>query len=333
MPKPTSRVLALLELLQSGSTRTVAELAGRLEVDERTVRRYVGHLIELDVPVESVRGRYGGYRMGRGYRLPPLMLDDDEALAVVVALAAGRRAGTPTAVATAGETALAKIRRVLPSHLARRVEAVVDALAFTGGPGGTTPPPAAVLLPLADAVRHCRPVSVSYVDRHGRRTDRVLHPHGVVVHSERWYVSGADPAAGEDRTLRLDRIDSVRTLPGTFERPAGHDTAESLVQRLATVPYRHQVTVHVQASLEHIRSRLPAGLAVVEASSGATGQQSEPAEQWWRVDLRVEDLGWLPAVLASLDRPFAVERPDELRELVTGLADRLTESARRIRSS
>ena len=97
MPRPTGRVLTLLELLQSGGTRTVAELADRLGVEGRTVRRYVDHLIDLDVPVESVRGRYGGYRLAPGYRLPPLMLSDDEALAVLLGLVAGRRAGLTTA--------------------------------------------------------------------------------------------------------------------------------------------------------------------------------------------------------------------------------------------
>ena len=111
MARPTSRALALLELLQSGGTRTVAELADRLGVDERTVRRYAGHLLDLDVPVESVRGRYGGYRLAAGYRIPPLMLGDDEALAVLLGLVAGRRAGLLTASETASETAAAKIRR------------------------------------------------------------------------------------------------------------------------------------------------------------------------------------------------------------------------------
>src|SRR5580658_4949231 len=118
MARPTARVMALLELLQSGGVRTVAELADRLGVDERTVRRYAEHLIDLDVPVESVRGRYGGYRLGPGYRLPPLMLTDDEALAVLLGLAVGRRAGLVTTAGTAAETAAAKIRRVLPERLA-----------------------------------------------------------------------------------------------------------------------------------------------------------------------------------------------------------------------
>ena len=120
MARPTTQVLTLLELLQSGGTRTMTELAGRLGVDERTVRRYVDHLTDLGVPVESVRGRYGGYRLASGYRMPPLMLNDDEALAVLLGLVAGRRAGLITAT-SASETAAAKIRRVLPDRIARRI--------------------------------------------------------------------------------------------------------------------------------------------------------------------------------------------------------------------
>src|SRR5580692_10277355 len=119
MARPTAHVLTLLELLQSGGIRTAAELADRLDVDERTVRRYAGHLIDLDVPVESVRGRYGGYRLASGYRMPPLMLSDDEALAVLLGLLAGRQTGLATAAGTASDTAAAKIRRVLPARLAR----------------------------------------------------------------------------------------------------------------------------------------------------------------------------------------------------------------------
>src|SRR5213596_64309 len=128
MARPTARVLTLLELLQSGGTRTVAELADRLGVEGRTVRRYVDHLIDLDVPVESVRGRYGGYRLAPGYRMPSLMLSDDEALAVLLGLVAGRRAGLTTATRTAAETAAAKIRRVLPQRLGGRLDAVLGSI-------------------------------------------------------------------------------------------------------------------------------------------------------------------------------------------------------------
>src|SRR5690349_12878110 len=198
MARPAARVLTLLELLQSGGVRTVAELADRLGVEGRTVRRYVDHLIDLDVPVESVRGRYGGYRLAPGYRMPPLMLSDEEALAVLLGLVAGRRSGlmtlsTDSGAATASETAAAKIRRVLPQRLAGRLDAVLGSLAFTGSPGacgapgassspGTSgvfaAPDSGVLLCVADAVRHHRPVSIRYTAGDGRRSERTLHPYG-----------------------------------------------------------------------------------------------------------------------------------------------------------
>ncbi|MBT2231261.1 YafY family protein [Nonomuraea sp. NEAU-A123] len=328
MSRPTARVLALLELLQAGGLRTLAELADRLEVDERTVRRYVDHLIDLDVPVESVRGRYGGYRLARGYRMPPLMLSDDEALAVLLGLVAGRRAGLMTATGTASETAAAKIRRVLPERLGRRLDAVLDSLAFTAPPGELTAPETGVLLSIADAVRHNRPISIRYTAADGRRSERTLHPYGLVAHSGNWYVTGADLAIGEDRTFRLDRITGTRTLPGSFEPPVGLDPAKRVLTALATAPYRHEVTLRIQGTAEQIRTRLPASVAIVEESPSASGADSD-TRQWSRVEVHAERLDWLPGVLASLDRPFVIEQPDELRDLVAELANRLMSSARR----
>src|SRR5882672_11931696 len=130
MARPAARVLTLLELLQSGGVRTVAELADRLGVDERTVRRYVDHLLDLDVPVQSVRGRYGGYRLMPGYRMPPLMFSDDEAVAVLLGLIGTRRAALQPDTAVAVESATAKVRRVLPHALASRLDALVAATSY-----------------------------------------------------------------------------------------------------------------------------------------------------------------------------------------------------------
>ncbi len=195
------------------------------------------------------------------------MLNDEEALAVLLGLVAGRRAGLMTATGTAGE----------------------------------------------------------YTAADGRRSERTLHPYGLVAHSGRWYVTGADPEIGEDRTFRLDRIADARTLPGSFEPPAGLDPAQRVLSGLATAPYRHQVTLRIQATAEQIRARLPASVASIESAAGEAGAE---AEGWLRVDLRAERLDWLPAVLASIDRPFVIERPDELRGLVIALAERLAASAR-----
>src|SRR5699024_10238338 len=122
MTRPTARVLAMLELLQTGGQRTVGELADRLGVDERTVRRYAEHLADLGIPVQAQRGRYGGYRLSPGYKLPPLMLNDDEAVAVVLGLTAVERAGLATTAQESTASALAKVSRVLPQTLRERLD-------------------------------------------------------------------------------------------------------------------------------------------------------------------------------------------------------------------
>lgn len=255
------------------------------------------------------------------------MLNDDEALAVLLGLVAGRRTGLLTATETAGETAAAKIRRALPERLARRLDAVMESLAFTAPPGESATPETAVLLAIADAVRHHRPVSIRYTTRDGRRSERTLHPYGIVTHTGRWYVTGTDPEIGQDRTFRLDRIADARTLPGSFEPPAGLDPAQRVLSGLAKAAYRHEVTVRIHGTVEQIRTVLPASVASVEEPAPAEGRDPH-TERWLHVELRAERLDWLPPVLASLDRPFVIERPDALRDLVIALADRLTASAR-----
>ncbi|MFI1676198.1 helix-turn-helix transcriptional regulator [Streptomyces sp. NPDC020607] len=342
MSRPVGRVLTLLELLQSGGTRTVAELADRLGVDGRTVRRYVDQLIDLDVPVESVRGRYGGYRLAPGTALPPLMFSDDEALAVLLGLVAGRRAGL-TPDGTAGETAAAKIRRVLPVRIARRLDVVLDSLAFTDEPGAFPAPDAEVLLALADAVRHRRAVALRYTDRKGQRGDRTLHPYGIVAHAGRWYVTGKDPEIDEYRTFRLDRITSARPLAGgSYEVPDGFDAADRVLTGFATAAYRYEVTLRIQGTVEQVRARLPASVARLEecapgddegdrggeGDEGDEGEGRGGRESWLRAELRAQSLDWLPPVLASLDRPFVIEGPEELRGLVAEFAERLASFAR-----
>ncbi|GAA4620500.1 WYL domain-containing protein [Actinoallomurus vinaceus] len=345
MTRPTARVLALLEILQAGGTRTVAELAGRLGVDERTVRRYVDHLIDLEVPVRSVRGRYGGYRLAPGYRMPPLMLTDEEALAVLLGLVAGRRAGLVTTSVAAMESAAAKVRRVLPEALGRRLEALLATTEFTAPARRVTTPETGVLLMLAEAARHRRPVAVGYSAWSGRRSERTVHPYGIVLHSGRWYVTGADSASGEVRTFRLDRIETAAVLPGSFEVPEGFDPTARVLSGLAEVPYLHEVSVRVRGTAEQIRSRLPAGIATVqelpadparEPAAKADHDSPEPSEpravseeggEWVRVRLRAERLDWVAAALAWLERPFVIESPDALRDHVHALARRLATCA------
>ena len=317
MARPTARVLALLEILQAGGTRTVGELSRRLDVDERTVRRYVSHLIDLEIPVRSVRGRHGGYRLAPGFRLPPLMFDDDEAVAVLLGLVVARRIVPSVTPTQPTESAAAKVRRVLPESLARRLDALLEATSFTAPPNAAdiaAEAPVRLLLPLAEAVGARRPVAIDYTDRNGRRTDRVVHPYGLVVHSGRWYLVAADPSDDRMRRFRLDRVAAPALRTGTFAVPADFDVAAHLVTGLAETPWQHDIRVRVQASADEVRRRLPTGLAVV-APSDETG--------WVDVRLRAERLDWVPALLAGLGHPFVVEQPAALREEVRALAQRL----------
>ncbi|WP_344418481.1 YafY family protein [Pseudonocardia ailaonensis] len=317
MARPTSRVLALLEILQAGGTRTAGDLAATIGVDERTVRRYVEHLVELDVPVRSERGRHGGFRLARGYRMPPLMLTGEEAVAVLVGMVAADRAGLVPSSAAAANSAAAKIRRVLPERLGLRLEALLEG---TGAPRGRRGdvPETEVLLVIAHAARERRAVAISYRAADGHPSERTLAPYAVVAHHGRWYVHGADSATGEDRTFRIDRIRSARLLPATFPAPVDRDPRERVLSALAEAPRRHTVRVLVHADREHLARHLPPGLATVTATAD---------DGWQRIRLEAERLDWVPSVLAGLDRTFVVEEPDALRDHVRALARRLLDSA------
>jgi predicted DNA-binding transcriptional regulator YafY len=313
--KPLARVLALLGILQAGGTRTLAELSDRLGVDQRTIRRYIDHLLDIDVPVESVRGRYGGYRLAPGYRLPPLMFTDDEAIAVLLGLTGTRRAALQPDAALAVESATAKVQRVLPRALASRLDAIVAATSYVDGGGGPTTPETGVLLTVAEAAVQRRPLAITYRDRNGRSTERVLEPYGVIALRGRWYATGLDSRSDEVRSFRLDRVANAAVQAGQFSVPPGFDPAAQVVEAVSGSSYRHAISVRVRGSEEAVRMRMPGSIASIQPID------SEPG--WLRVRWRAERLDWVPSVLAGLDRPFVIEEPDELRERLRTLADQL----------
>jgi predicted DNA-binding transcriptional regulator YafY len=315
MAKPLARVLALLDILQTGGTHTLRELSYRLGVDERTVRRYVDHLLDLDVPVESMRGRYGGYRLTPGYRMPPLMLSDDEALAVLLGLVGARRATLQPDTAVAVESATAKVRRVLPRALAARLDALVAATSYADEGRTPTTPETGVLLTVAEAAVRRRPLAITYRDKQDRSTERVLEPYGVVALRGRWYATGLDSRSGQVRSFRLDRVVRAVVQEGRFSVPGGFDPAAQVTQAVSGASYRYVVSVRVHGSEKVVRMRMPGSVAAIEPVPG------EPA--WVRARWRVQRLDWVPSVLAGLDCPFVIEEPGELRERVRALAEQL----------
>jgi predicted DNA-binding transcriptional regulator YafY len=317
MAKPLARVLALLDILQMGGTRTQRELSQRLGVDERTVRRYVDHLVDLDVPVESVRGRYGGYRLAPGYRMPPLMLTDAEAVAVLLGLTGARRAALDPDAAVAVESAEAKVRRVLPRALAARLAALSTATTYSDESRRPVTPETGILLAVAGAAVRRQPLAILYTDRNDRVTERVLQPYGVVALEGRWYATGLDSRSGAVRSFRLDRITRVAVQDGQFQVPAGFDPASVVTEAVSGASYPHPVSVRVHGDERAVRMRLrmPGPAMVIEQADGEPG--------WVRVRWRVERLDWVSSALAGLGLPFVIEEPGELREQVRALAGRL----------
>jgi predicted DNA-binding transcriptional regulator YafY len=323
MSTTTSRELHLLELLQSSGTRTLRELAERLDVDERTVRRYIEDLRNMDVPVESVRGRYGGYRIGQGFRMPPLMLSDDEALAVVLGLLHAQ--ADPGASGPAVQTAMAKVRRSLPARAADRLDVLSQAATFTVQDPAPVPD-ADVMLTVAEAVHDGRPLEIRYHSASGAPSRRVVHPHELVSYQRRWYLIAVDTARDADRTFRVDRIATARTLPGTVpppETPGTETTGTSLAERFARADHRWTVILHVHTDMGTIRAQLPESVAMVRPSPA----DGRPDADRYRVEIHAAHLDWIPPVIAALGCPVEVESPSELRTLLVETAARLTDAA------
>jgi predicted DNA-binding transcriptional regulator YafY len=313
-------VLGLLELLQAHRVLGGRELARRLGVDERTVRRYARTLAELGVPVTAARGRYGGYRLAPAFKLPPLMFTDDEAVAVLLGLLAADRIGLATDRPAAG-TALAKLRRVLPSGLADRVGAVEESLGFSmSRPARAAAPDAGVLLALGTAVAGRSPVEIGYAAWSGAESRRRLDPYGLVFHAGRWYVTGYDHRRGEVRTFRLDRISGVAPVPGPgFEVPAGFDPVATVTRGLASVPYTHEVEVVLEAPLGQVRPRLPRTLGALRAAGADTV-----------LTCRAESLDGMAQLLAGLPWAYTIVRPDGLRAALLAHAGRVAANAARV---
>jgi predicted DNA-binding transcriptional regulator YafY len=312
---PTARLLELLELLQTQTLTTGTEIADRFGVDRRTVRRYIAALHDLGIPIEGQRGVGGGYRIRPGYRLPPLMLDDDEAVVVALGVVAAGQLGLAGSSESV-EGARTKIHRVLPDGLRRRVEALEATLDFTTSAPTGAPVTGETVLLLAEAIRRRRRLRTGYRSFAGDVTRRELSPHGLVVHSGRWYLAAYDHGRDDLRTFRVDRMRraTVAKQPA-ISPPEGFDAVAYISRSLARTPWRHEVEVLLDLGLAEATRRLPATLAELVELNGGT-----------LLRMRVGSLDWMARILAGLDCSFVIHEPDELRASVRAVADRLLSS-------
>lgn len=301
--RPTARVLTVLELLQAHGSMTGPELARRLEVNVRTVRDYIETLADLGIPVEAQRGRHGAYRLRPGYKLPPLMFTEDEALALTLSLLLAREHGLAQTTPSF-EGALAKIERVLPTSTRERIQAVGQTVVFEESSMHVAPPLAVVMI-LSSAVQSQRSIRLRYRSAHGEVTERAYDPYGVVSHEGFWYTIGYCHLRKARRLLRLDRILQAEIIDEPFLRPASFDALAAVQRALASVPRAWQVEVWLQTTLAEAQRTIP-------LSNGHFTEQNQGV----LIRSEVEDLLWMARLLAGLGIPFIIHRPDELRAVV-----------------
>jgi len=309
MDRPTTRILTVLELLQAHQRLSGPELAARLDVTPRTLRRYVTMLQDMGIPIQAERGRYGAYRLRPGFKLPPLMFNDDEALALTLGLSTVRRLGL-TAVAPAAEGALAKIERVLPTALQERVRAVHEHVVLALAPSIGAPTSEA-LGTFSTAARQSRCVWMRYTTWQKDQTERVIDPYDVIYRDGRWFVVGYCHLRQGLRVFRLDRVARADVRDDTFTRPPDFDSMAYITQSLATVPGQWSIEVLLKTTVEEARRQIPPALTTLDQEADG-------------VVLRcfVQRLDWFAHVLAGLTCPMVIRRPPELREALRQLAAR-----------
>ncbi|GAA2694557.1 helix-turn-helix transcriptional regulator [Streptomyces lunalinharesii] len=302
----TVRMLRLLSLLQTRREWSGADLAERLDVTVRTVRRDIDRLRELGYPVDSTRGHTGGYRLAPGSDLPPLLLDDDEAVAIAVALRTA--AGGLTGIEETALRALAKLEQVLPRRLRTQVTALQTSLAgITWETRGPRADPT-LLATLAVACRDHEILTFDYAPRHGSTTSRRAEPCHLVASGNLWYLLAHDTDKDDWRLFRLDRItDPTPTGRRVPPRPVpGDDPAAFVADRLSAAPTRYRAIATVHAPAEHIRARTP-----------ALATRLRPLdERTCRVDASDDLLPRIALTLAGLDADYTLDAdPDVLHHL------------------
>jgi predicted DNA-binding transcriptional regulator YafY len=311
MLETSVRLLRLLSLLQSRRDWSGADLAARLDVTTRTVRNDVERLRILGYQVRSTTGTAGGYRLAPGSALPPLLLDDDEAVAVAVGLRAAA-AGTVTGIEEVSLRALAKLEQTLPARLRRRVDALRETTVSAAGGGPTVA--VATLTALAAASYHHERLRFDYLDADGAATVRAVEPHRLVYTGRRWYLLAWDLERDDWRTFRADRIRPRTSTGPRFvpREPPGGDAAAHVLRGLGVLAWEHRARIRVPEPIEVVAERLVPGAGLLTALDDHTTV----------VETGSGSLHDLAVYLGRLELPFTVVDPPELHDLIRDLAAR-----------
>jgi len=312
MLETSARLLRLLSLLQSRRFWSGAELSAELEVTERSVRRDVDRLRSLGYPVQGTAGVAGGYALGAGGRMPPLLLEEDEATAVAVGLRIAA-AGPVSGMEEVALRALAKLEQLLPTRIRKRVSTLHGAVVSV--PSGAPRVDAEVLTLIATASRDLQQLQFSYGDRKQRASTRQVEPHGVVHVGSRWYLVAFDIEREDFRTFRIDRVTSKPRLGKRFTaRAIPHgDLASYVSQSISVDVHAQKARVLFHGPLETLAQRIPA----------SAGRLTAVSETQCQFETGGSDLEWLALHLAWAGVAFEVIEPRELVDVLDSLAVRL----------
>ncbi len=318
MLETSARLLKLLSLLQVRRDWTGPELAGRLSVDVRTIRRDVDKLRSLGYPVTSLPGATGGYQLGAGAELPPLLLDDDEAVAVAIGLRTAAN-GTISGIEETSMRALTKLEQVLPTRLRRRVQALQAHTATPLTAAGPTVD-AETLTIIAAACRDHQQLRFTYASTQGEPTKRLVEPQGLVHTGRKWYFVAWDVSKEDWRTFRVDRITAEPTLAARFQErePPAESLAEYVSRQVASSVYTFQAVLTIHASAQ----------AVAELTS-PTSVSLEPIDDGTcLMRTGAESLDRMVFYLLYMGFEFEVHEPQELIDHVRVLVQRLKNAIR-----
>ena len=314
MYHPTGRALTVLELLQSRPSITGPELAERLEMDVRTVRRYITILQDIGIPIEGTIGRHGGYRLRPGFKLPPLMFTEEEATAIALGLL-----GTSwleiglSAAACAG--ALAKVARVLPERERERLNAVSAHLILSPHTRETRPS-AALLISLGEAIQQRQRIRLEYQALHDQFTQRTVEPYAIAGWWGRWYLVAFCCLRQDYRLFRLDRMRQVQYLTETFARDETFDSQAYAVAQLGTSTVGWQIEVVFQATLQAVQQKIYAAYGSLTVTPAGVVFHCQ-----------TDDLLYMARYLMALNLPFVIQQPPELRDAFRQLAKQMTQIA------
>jgi predicted DNA-binding transcriptional regulator YafY len=323
MTETSSRLLELLSLLQARREWQGAELAQRLEVSGRTLRRDIERLRQLGYPVESLTGPAGGYKLRAGTAMPPLLLDDDEAVAIAVGLRTAARASVAGIEETALQ-ALVKLEQVLPAHLRRRVRALGAATITPPADGPTVDPQH--LTVIAAACRDSERLRFAYQSRDGTDSRREVEPHSIVNLGRRWYLVAWDRGREDWRTFRVDRLDRPASTGVGFDprKLPSKDAAAYVERSINAAPSRFEARVTLRVPADEVASKVPSYWGTIEPIDEHTCEYRTGDEH----------LDWLAVRIAMLSVDFEVREPPELVAELRTLADRLERAvARQSRSA